>query len=59
MQKVHIAKVRANSARSAVEALGFLQKLSRDTADGNAARVLDAVVRIPIECLTPHHVVYQ
>jgi sigma-B regulation protein RsbU (phosphoserine phosphatase) len=51
MQKVQITKVRASSAKSAVEALGFLQRLSRDMADGDAARVLDAVAQIPIECL--------
>jgi len=51
MQKDQVTKVRASSAKSAVEVLGFLQRLSRDTADGDAARVLDAVVQIPIECL--------
>ena len=42
----------ARTARtSALEILGHLQQLSRDTAEGSLTRVLDAAAEIPIRCL--------
>ncbi len=44
-------RVKNATAKSPAELLGYLQQISRDAADGNAAQVLDAVVRLPVECL--------
>ena len=38
-------------SKSALEFLGFLQHLSRETAEGNLARVVDAAVELPIKHL--------
>jgi GAF domain-containing protein len=51
MQNGQLTQAAVCAAKSPAELLGYLQQLSRDTAEGNAAQVLDAVVRLPSECI--------
>lgn len=45
-----IRRIRPTST-SPLEVLGFLHQLSRDAAEGNLTRVMDASVEIPVRCL--------
>lgn len=49
-QRQVVNSVRPGS-KSPIEILGYLQQLSRDAADGNVTRVLDAAVELPVSCL--------
>lgn len=46
-----LTRVVRPGTKSAEEILGYLQELSRNTADANVARVLDTAVHLPIACL--------
>ncbi len=44
----------AAPANHLINACGYLQTLSRNTADGDLTKVLDAVVGLPVDCLKAH-----
>lgn len=46
-----LTRVTKANIKSPSELLGYLQKLSRHAADGDAAKVLEAIARLPHECL--------
>jgi len=50
-RREQLVGTKSPGSKSALELLGFLQHLSRDTAEGNLARVVDAAVDLPVKHL--------